>query len=133
MKTIGFFNNKGGVGKTSLVYHVAWMLGLCGWRVLAVDLDPQANLTSMFLPEERLEEIWEQTPRPTLHGAVSPQFRGVGDIVTPSIEGVHDRIGLLAGDLGSRPLRGSAFPRLARLRRRRRTVLPSDQRVRESD
>ena len=76
MKTIAFFNNKGGVGKTSLVYHVAWMLGLLGHRVLAVDLDPQANLTSMFLPEERLEEIWEQSPRPTLYGAVSPQFRG---------------------------------------------------------
>lgn len=99
MKTIGFFNNKGGVGKTSLVYHVAWMLGLLGRRVLAVDLDPQANLTSMFLPEERLEEIWEQTPRPTLHGAVSPQFRGVGDIVPPAIEEVQERIGLLAGDL----------------------------------
>lgn len=99
MKTIGFFNNKGGVGKTSLVYHVAWMLGLLGRRVLAVDLDPQANLTSMFLTEDRLEEIWEQAPRPTLHGAVAPQFRGIGDIVPPAIEAVHDRIGLLAGDL----------------------------------
>lgn len=113
MRTVGFFNNKGGVGKTTLVYHVAWMLGLLGRRVLAVDLDPQANLTSMFLPEERLEAIWEQTPRPTLYGAVAPQFRGVGDIaeaaieVVPqfrgvgeaAIETVHERVGLLAGDL----------------------------------
>ena len=99
MKTVGFFNNKGGVGKTTLVYHVAWMLGLLGQRVLAVDLDPQANLTSMFLSEERLETIWEQTPRPTLHGAVAPQFRGVGDIAAATIEPVHERVGLLAGDL----------------------------------
>ena len=37
MKTIAFFNNKGGVGKTTLVYHLAWMYA---------DLDPQANLTA---------------------------------------------------------------------------------------
>ena len=50
-----FFNNKGGVGKTSLVYHLAWMLNDLGHRVLACDLDPQANLTAAFLDEERLE------------------------------------------------------------------------------
>ena len=40
MTTIAFFNNKGGVGKTSLVYHVAWMLAEHGVRVVAADLDP---------------------------------------------------------------------------------------------
>ena len=40
-----FFNNKGGVGKTSLVFHLAWMFAEMGKRVVAVDLDPQANLT----------------------------------------------------------------------------------------
>ena len=54
MKTIAFFNNKGGVGKTSLVYHLAWMFADHGIKTLAVDLDPQANLTAMFLDEERL-------------------------------------------------------------------------------
>jgi cellulose biosynthesis protein BcsQ len=99
MKTIGFFNNKGGVGKTSLVYHVAWMLAQLGTPTIAADLDPQANLTSMFLSEERLEELWEVSPRPTLHGAVSPQFRGVGDVQAPVVERVDDLIGLLPGDL----------------------------------
>ncbi len=47
-----FFNNKGRVGKTSLVYHLAWMFSEMGKRVVAIDLDPQANLTSAFLPEE---------------------------------------------------------------------------------
>jgi len=56
MRTIAFFNNKGGVGKTTLVYHVAWMLAELGHKVLAADLDPQANLTSMFLDEDQLEE-----------------------------------------------------------------------------
>ncbi len=99
MKTIGFFNNKGGVGKTSLVYHVAWMLGQLGRRVIAADLDPQANLSSLFLTEDRLDELFELSPRPTLHGAVSPQFRGVGDVQCPVIEKIDDKIGLLVGDL----------------------------------
>jgi chromosome partitioning protein len=99
MKTIGFFNNKGGVGKTSLVYHVAWMLGQLDRRVIAADLDPQANLTSLFLTEERLDELFEVSPRPTLYGAVSPQFRGIGDVQSSVIEPIGNRIGLLVGDL----------------------------------
>lgn len=50
MKAVAFFNNKGGVGKTTLVYHLAWMYQELGIRVLAVDLDPQAHLTWAFLP-----------------------------------------------------------------------------------
>lgn len=40
MKTIAFFNNKGGVGKTSLVYHLAWMYADQGQNVVVADLDP---------------------------------------------------------------------------------------------
>ena len=54
MNTIAFFNNKGGVGKTSLVYHLAWMYAELGLSVIAADLDPQANLTSMFIDEDQL-------------------------------------------------------------------------------
>lgn len=99
MRIIGFFNNKGGVGKTTLVYHVAWMLSLLGKRVIAADLDPQANLTSIFLSEERLEAIWDESPRPTMHGAVSRQFRGVGDVEAPHVELIDDKLGLVVGDL----------------------------------
>jgi len=99
VRTIGFFNNKGGVGKTSLVYHVAWMLAQKHLPTLAVDLDPQANLTAMLLDEERLETLWETTPKPTIHGAVSPQFRGVGDIARPHVEEITDGLSLLIGDL----------------------------------
>ncbi|WP_298428463.1 ParA family protein [Rhodoblastus sp.] len=107
MKTIGFFNNKGGVGKTSLVYHVAWMLSLMNYRVIAVDLDPQANLTSMFLSEEELEKIWgSENHEITIYDVLSPQFRGTGDIHLPHVQIVFDpidpfseSIGLLIGDL----------------------------------
>ncbi len=54
MTSIAVFNNKGGVGKTSLVYHLAWMYSELGWNVLAADFDPQANLTSMFLEDDEV-------------------------------------------------------------------------------
>lgn len=60
MKTIAFFNNKGGVGKTSLVYHLAWMYADRGLRVLVADLDPQANLTAMFIDDDRLKPLVEK-------------------------------------------------------------------------
>lgn len=100
MRTVAFFNNKGGVGKTTLVYHLAHMLADRGGRVLAADLDPQANLTSMFLNEVRLEELWPDGEHPrTIHGALRPIIRGIGDIDTPHVEPVTDRLGLVAGDL----------------------------------
>jgi len=68
-----FFNNKGGVGKTSLVYHLAWMLTDLGYRVLACDLDPQANLTAAFLDEERLENLWDENDNPS--GSKKDNFR----------------------------------------------------------
>ncbi len=102
MKTIAFFNNKGGVGKTSLVYHLAWMFADRNAPVLAVDLDPQANLTAMFLSEDRQEEIWpdnEEHPA-TVYGAVRPILRGIGDIAAPLAERIVPDLGLLPGDLG---------------------------------
>ena len=77
MKTIAFFNNKGGVGKTTLVYHLAWMYAELGYSVVAVDLDPQANLTTVFLDEDRLEQLWPDGAHPdSILGAVSPILRG---------------------------------------------------------
>jgi cellulose biosynthesis protein BcsQ len=54
-----FFNNKSGVGKTSLVYHLAWMFSELGHTIVAVDLDAQANLTAAYLDEDELERLWE--------------------------------------------------------------------------
>ena len=100
MKTIAFFNNKGGVGKTSLVYHLAWMYADMGIPVVAADFDPQANLTSMFLEEPRLEELWPDDVHPkTIYGALSPLLEGTGDIVKPHVEVVSSKIGLVVGDL----------------------------------
>lgn len=100
MKTIAFFNNKGGVGKTSLVYHLAWMYSDLGLNVIAADLDPQANLTSMFLDEQRLEDLWPEGPHfLSIQGAINPILKGTGDIGDPHIEIIEKRLGIIPGDL----------------------------------
>ncbi|MGE0373013.1 MAG: ParA family protein [Gammaproteobacteria bacterium] len=100
MRTLGFFNNKGGVGKTTLLYHIACLLADRGVRVLAVDLDPQANLSSMFLEEDTLERLWPRGDHPlTIFGALRPIIRGLGDVESPHVEPVGVNLGLLVGDL----------------------------------
>lgn len=94
-----FFNNKGGVGKTSLVYHLAWMLSEIGERVLACDLDPQANLTATFLNERVLESLWENGAEDrTIYQCVQP-LTEVGDLRQPRVHAVSDTLGLIPGDL----------------------------------
>ncbi|WP_010303247.1 ParA family protein [Candidatus Odyssella thessalonicensis] len=43
-----FYNFKGGTGKTSLCFQVATHLSLLGFKVLCIDLDPQAHLSSVL-------------------------------------------------------------------------------------
>ena len=99
MKTIAFFNNKGGVGKTTLVYHLAWMFADRGVPTLAVDLDPQANLTTMCLSEDRLEALWDSGESKTVFGSVQPLMNRTGDIAPPHIENLRRNLGLIPGDL----------------------------------
>lgn len=99
MKTLAFFNNKGGVGKTSLVYHLGFMFAEMGHRVLFADLDPQANLSTMCLSDERIEALLALKPRPTIYGAIERLRRGIGDIERISPEAVSGTITLVAGDL----------------------------------
>lgn len=100
MKTLTFFNNKGGVGKTSLVYHLAWMFGDLGKRVLVADLDPQANLSAAFLDEDRLEALWADDRRTgTIFGSLNPIIRNIGDFAPPNTEAISERLFLLPGDL----------------------------------
>ena len=108
MKRIAFFNNKGGVGKTTLVYHLAHRLADGGLSVLLLDLDPQSNLTAMCLSEDRLEALWPaSTEHPeTVLGCVQPILRGLGDVATPHLEHLREPsllpggLALLPGDLG---------------------------------
>ena len=60
MKVISLFNNKGGVGKTTLAFHLSWILSEMGKKVLMIDLDPQCNLTICGISENKLEKIWSE-------------------------------------------------------------------------
>ena len=95
-----FFNNKGGVGKTSLIYHLAWIFADQERMVLACDLDPQANLSSMFVDDERLAKLWpEHGERKTISGAFSPLLQGIGDVHQPHVEKINEHLHLVVGDL----------------------------------
>jgi chromosome partitioning protein len=99
VRTIAFFNNKGGVGKTSLVYHLAWMFRELGLCVVAADLDPQANLTSFFLDEDEIEPLWESDEANTVWRAIRPLYEGEGGLQPLVPQRPDDSIALVAGDL----------------------------------
>ena len=101
MKTLAFFNNKGGVGKTTLLYHLAWMFAEMGQRVLVADFDPQANLTSMFLAEPELEKLWDpdNTHDQSVMAPLTPIIRGLGDIGPTPLQPIAPNIRLIPGDL----------------------------------
>lgn len=99
---ITFFNNKGGVGKTSLVFHLAWMFSEMGRSVIAIDLDPQANLTSAFLDEDDLEGLWEPPLATQANGTIYQCLKPlteVGDILEPQARRINPRLHLVPGDL----------------------------------
>ena len=98
MKIITFFNNKGGVGKTTTVYHIAWMLKELNYQVLAVDLDPQCNLSSIFLSTERMEEIVLEEQKVTILDAIVPVSEGE-PYLPVHIEKIAGNLSLLIGNL----------------------------------
>lgn len=55
MKTICFYNHKGGVGKTTITAAVAGELITKGKKVIIIDTDSQANLSSQFYPTDEIE------------------------------------------------------------------------------
>lgn len=64
-KILSISNNKGGVGKTHTVFHLAGALAESGRRVLAIDLDPQGSLTGLLL---------DQVERPALYDVLAEQL-----------------------------------------------------------
>jgi cellulose biosynthesis protein BcsQ len=78
MKSIVVFNNKGGVGKTTLLCNLAAYLQLRkNKKILIVDTDPQCNATAYMFPYPRIEEIYLEN-KETIYEIVKPLQRGKG-------------------------------------------------------
>ena len=77
MKVVSFFNHKGGVGKTTLLFNVGLALAKSGKRVLFIDADAQANLTGTALSAEAYQQQLQLEE--TIHDALIPVIRATGE------------------------------------------------------
>lgn len=59
-----FFNNKGGVGKTTNIANLGDRLARTE-KVVVVDLDPQCNLTQYYMDDESWEDLFLDQSRST--------------------------------------------------------------------
>jgi chromosome partitioning protein len=82
LQIIAVTNFKGGSGKTTTAAHLAQFLALRGFRVLAIDLDPQASLSALFGYQPETEIGAGET----LYGAVryDGQARSLREIIRRS-------------------------------------------------
>lgn len=86
LQVLSVVNFKGGSGKTTTAAHLSQYLALTGHRVLAVDLDPQASLTSLFGIQPELDET------ASLYEALrfDDERKQIADVIQPTnIPGLH--------------------------------------------
>ena len=92
MITIAITNQKGGVGKTTIAFNLAQILASKGGnRVIAIDNDPQGNLTSSFLedPAElnaNILDVYDGNPLRPLQISKSLYFVGSNITLAPVAE-----------------------------------------------
>jgi cellulose biosynthesis protein BcsQ len=105
-KSIAFFNNKGGVSKTTTCFNLGWMLAERGHRVVLVDADPQCNLTGMVLDlsdADALGAFYRDNPRRNLRDALEPAFSSRPKLLEPveclPVRG-QDNLYLIPGHVG---------------------------------
>lgn len=83
MRTVVFFNNKGGVGKTTLACNIAsFMATELQKRVLLVDCDPQCNSTQLVLDDNRWMPMYgaDGSDEQTLRDVLRPLEQGDSSI-----------------------------------------------------
>lgn len=100
MKTLCVFNNKGGVGKTTLLCNLAATFALTyGKKVLVVDADPQCNATAYMLPEAKVEKLYASpTDGSTINSLITALRRSKGFGSIPVTRSAGFGLDLVAGD-----------------------------------
>ena len=97
LQVICVVNFKGGSGKTTTAIHLAQHLALHGYRVLAIDLDPQASLSALFGCQPEIDVKQNET----LYGAIRydssrrPMAEIVRSTYIPSLHLVPGQIELM--------------------------------------
>lgn len=104
MKKLVLFNNKGGVGKTTLTVNIADALGDLGLKVLLIDADPQCNLTSFYLEERQIDALLgdsdDDEAGATIWSSIKPVVRGRGVTVdVPTYTTSHSNVTIVPGDV----------------------------------
>lgn len=101
MKSIAVFNNKGGVGKTTLLCNIASCLKDKGKRILLIDADPQCNATIYLFSQEQIETLYSSKETKTIYNLVAPIKKGNKDIGCSNIPIKHSEgfdIDVVLGD-----------------------------------
>lgn len=104
MTILSVFNNKGGVGKTTLTFHLSYALSEMGHKVLMIDADPQCNLTIFSVSEDKIYNIWKDEDKyidegfeSTIKSVPDDEFEAMGTrprslhyLLKPTEEGTGD-------------------------------------------
>ncbi len=80
--SVSLINMKGGVGKTTLAAQLAHAAGQKGFRTLAVDLDPQANLSQALLSDEKYVKLLRDK-KPTIVQLFEQYFPATDETPSP--------------------------------------------------
>lgn len=90
MKSIAMFNNKGGVGKTTLLCNLASYMGQCmSKKILVIDSDPQCNSTTYVLNEELFLDVYYEPKKFTINEIINPLKTRGAYIDKGKIETIH--------------------------------------------
>lgn len=100
MKSLCVFNNKGGVGKTTLLCNLAAYLAIVErQKILVVDADPQCNATSYMLKESILDKLYlPSSDTKTINQLVSSLKRGKGYSDVPIVHSDSFGLDMVPGD-----------------------------------